>query len=178
MEKYLETKRIYLTNFTLADKELVRELDSDPDVVRFISDGVPSDEAEVNRAMNIFLAYNQQFKDKFGFWKAINKETNEFMGWFHFRPLKSDPQNIKIIELGYRLRKKYWGLGIATEGSKALMEKGFTELGVKEVRAHAMLKNHASTHVMKKLGLTLSHQEIYEPWPGVDKECVWYSLKK
>ncbi|MFT6632731.1 MAG: RimJ/RimL family protein N-acetyltransferase [Bacteriovoracaceae bacterium] len=178
MNPYLETDRIRLLNFTEEDKELVRELDSDPDVVRFISDGIPSDETEVNRAMGIFLSYNKKFNQKFGFWKAINKENNDFMGWFHFRPLKSDPENFEVIELGYRLRKKYWGIGIATEGSKALVDKGFNELGVKEVRAHAMLKNIASTHVMKKVGLVFSHEEIYEPWPGSDKECVWYSLKR
>ena len=100
------------------------------------------------------------------------------MGWFHFRRLKSDPDNFQKIELGYRLAKKFWGKGYATEISKELLRKGFLELGVEEVWAHAMKKNHASTRVMEKVGLRFEREEIYEQWPGEDKECVWYHKKK
>ena len=43
-------------------------------------------------------------------------------------------------ELGYRLRKSAWGNGYATEGSRALIRKGFTEFGVQRVVAEAMTR--------------------------------------
>ena len=53
-------------------------------------------------------------------------------------------------ELGYRLRKSAWGKGYATEGSRALIRKGFTEYGVQRVVAAAMAVNQASRRVMGK----------------------------
>ena len=59
------------------------------------------------------------------------------------------------VDLGYRLRKSAWGKGYATEGSRALIRKGFTEFGVQRVVAQAMAVNQASRRVMEKAGLTL-----------------------
>lgn len=178
MKPYLETDRMIFLNFEKDDRPLIKELDSNPDVVRYTSHGIPSDDVEVDRVMKIFLTINKKFEEKFGVWKVVNKESNEFMGWFHFRPLKSNMEDITNIELGYRFRKKFWGQGFATEGSQALIHKGFNELNVKKVWAHAMLGNSASINVMKKAGLIFDYDDIYEAWPGEDKRCVWYSLQK
>jgi len=177
MKIYLETERMIFLNFEKEDHALIQDLDSDPDVVRYISDGIPSDESEVNRAMNIFLTFNERYKQKFGFWKAINKDTEEFMGWFHFRPLKSNLEDLDNIELGYRLKKKFWAKGYATEGSRALIDNAKKELNIKKIWAHAMLGNTSSINVMKKVGLIHDYDDVYEQWPGDDKRCVWYSLE-
>lgn len=50
-----------------------------------------------------------------------------FLGWFVLKPL--DDHDPAVVELGYRLNKAAWGRGYATEGSQALIDKGFTELG-------------------------------------------------
>jgi hypothetical protein len=53
-----------------------------------------------------------------------------------FRPLKdTDPDE---FDLGFRLRRSAWGKGYGTEGSLALIRKGFTELGVRHVTARAL----------------------------------------
>ncbi|MFD8020393.1 GNAT family N-acetyltransferase [Streptomyces lavendulae] len=59
-------------------------------------------------------------------------------------------------ELGYRLRQAAWGRGYATEGSRALLEKAFTELAVRTVWAATMAVNHGSRRIMEKLGMTLA----------------------
>src|SRR5947209_20555810 len=64
----------------------------------------------------------------------------------------SDPND---VALGYRLRKAAWGHGYATEGARALIRKGFTELGVQRVFATTYQDNRASRRVMEKSGLTL-----------------------
>ena len=81
----------------------------------------------------------------------IEKSTADFLGWFHFRPGKGAP--VDEPDLGYRLRKSAWGKGYATEGSRALIEKGFTELGVRRVVASTMAVNTRSRRVMEKAGL-------------------------
>ena len=55
-------------------------------------------------------------------------------------------------ELGYRLPAA-WGKGYASEGSRALVEKGFAELGVQRVFATTMAVNIGSRRVMEKAGL-------------------------
>ena len=93
---------------------------------------------------------------------AVEKTTGEFLGWFHFRPRQdADPGE---VELGYRLRRSAWSKEYATEGSRALICKGFTEFGVHRVVAEAMAVNMASRRVMEKSGLKLM-RTFHQPWP-------------
>ncbi|PZR64925.1 MAG: GNAT family N-acetyltransferase, partial [Chloroflexi bacterium] len=98
----------------------------------------------------------------YGFWAAIEKSTGDFLGWFHFRPAESAPEDEP--ELGYRLRAGAWGKGYATEGSRALIRKGFLELGVRRVVAETMAVHVASRRVMEKAGLRYV-RTFRQPWP-------------
>ncbi len=83
--------------------------------------------------------------------------------------------------LGYRLRRSAWGKGYAKEGSRALIRKGFTELGVQRVVAETMAVNTASRRVMEKAGLTYVrtfHQEWPERIEGEEHGDVEYALTK
>ena len=99
------------------------------------------------------------------------------MGWFHFRPTAAADAN--EVELGYRLLKSVWGKGYATEGSRALIDKGFTELGVQRVVAFTMVVHVASRRVMEKAGLRLV-RAFHQPWPdyieGEEEGDVEYAL--
>jgi RimJ/RimL family protein N-acetyltransferase len=130
---------LVLRRFTEADVDLLVELDSDPDVMRFITGGrtTPTEEVE-NEVLPAFLGYYERFEG-YGFWAAIERESGAFIGWFHFRPARGAASNEP--ELGYRLRSSAWGKGYATEGSRALIHKGFTELGVTRVVAETMAVN-------------------------------------
>ena len=162
MQVFLETERLVLRRFTSADADNLVNLDADPDVMRFVTGGVPTSRAEIqNEVLPAFLAYYQRYEG-YGFWAAIERTTGEFLGWFHFRPRQDSPPG--QVELGYRLRKSAWGNGYATEGSRALIRKGFTEHGVQRVVAEAMAVNLASRRVMEKVGLKLV-RTFHEPWP-------------
>jgi RimJ/RimL family protein N-acetyltransferase len=146
----------------VADADDLVSLDADPDVMRFVTGGLPTSRDEIeNEVLPAFLGYYQRYEG-FGFWAAVEKTTGEFLGWFHFRPRQdADPGE---VELGYRLRKSAWGKGYATEGSRALIGKGFTEFGVQRVVAEAMAVNTASRRVMEKSGLKLV-RTFHQPWP-------------
>jgi RimJ/RimL family protein N-acetyltransferase len=162
MQVFLETDRLVLRRFTIADADNLVDLDADPDVMRFVTGGIPTSREEIqNEVLPAFLAYYQRYEG-YGFWAAIEKETGEFLGWFHFRPRPGAAPG--EVELGYRLRKSAWGKGYATEGSRALIRKGFTESGVQRVTAEAMAVNQASRRVMEKAGLKLV-RTFHQPWP-------------
>ena len=142
-----------LRRFSTADVDNLVRLDADPDVMRFVNGGVPTPRYEIeNDLLPAFLAYYDRYEG-FGFWAVIEKASGEFLGWFHFRPRPDAAAG--EVELGYRLRKPAWGRGYATEGSHALIAKGFTESGVQRVVAEAMTVNVASRRVMEKAGLKL-----------------------
>jgi RimJ/RimL family protein N-acetyltransferase len=177
MQVFLETDRLILRRFTEADVDNLTGLDADPEVMRFITGGVPTSRAEIeNDFLPAFLSYYERF-DGYGFWAAIEKMTGDFLGWFHFRPPPGAAEG--EVELGYRLRRSAWGKGYATEGSRALIRKGFTEFGVRRVVASTMTVNQASRKVMEKSGLTLV-RTFHEPWPhpidGDEHGAVEYAL--
>ncbi len=162
MQIFLATDRLVLRRFTIADADNLVSLDADPEVMRFITGGIPTSRAEIlDEVLPAFLGYYQRYEG-YGFWAAIEKETGEFLGWFHFRPRAGAAPG--EVELGYRLRKSAWGKGYATEGSRALIRTGFTQFGVQRVVAETMAVNLASRRVMEKAGLTLL-RTFHQPWP-------------
>jgi RimJ/RimL family protein N-acetyltransferase len=179
MSIFLETERLVLRQFTLADVDNVVELDSDPEVMRYINGGIPTPREEVqNDFLPGWLAYYERY-DGFGFWAAIEKSTGDFLGWFHFRPPHGG--SVDDAELGYRLRKSAWNKGYGTEGSRALIRKGFTELGVQRVVASAAIDNRGSRRVMEKSGLTLVGTVWQsQPWvfDGLRLPSVEYALAR
>jgi RimJ/RimL family protein N-acetyltransferase len=162
MRIFLETERLVLRQFTEDDVDNLVELDGDPDVMRFINGGRPTPRQEIeNDVLPRFLDYYERFPG-YGFWAAVEKSTERFVGWFHFRP--AEGAHTDEIELGYRLRKSAWGKGYATEGSRALIQKGFAEFGVQRVVASTMVVNVASRRVMEKAGLKFI-RTFHQPWP-------------
>ena len=166
---YLETERMVLRRLTQDDAENLFELDSDPEVMQYLTGGVPNTRAVIlEKTMPRFLGCYEHY-DHLGYWAAIEKTSGAFMGWFHFRPYRENPEE---TELGYRLKKTHWGQGFATEGSEALINKGFRELGVTKVVATTMSVNVRSRRVMEKVGLRFEMEFVYpgEPFPGWSAE--------
>lgn len=179
MEVFLETERLILRRFTTDDVDLVVELDSDPEVMRYLTGGRATPRPEIEHDyLPAWLGYYERSAG-YGFWAAIEKESGEFLGWFHLRPAPGHPPDEP--ELGYRLRRAAWGKGYGTEGSRALIRKGFTELGVRRVVAETMAVNAASRRVMEKSGLTLVrgfHQEWPDKIEGGEHGDVEYALTR
>ena len=179
MRVFLETERLLLRRFTESDVANLHDLDGDPEVMRFVNGGrpVPRDVIR-NETLPRFLRAYERFEG-FGVWAAIERSTGEFVGWFEFYPRKD--AGFEEVELGYRLRSSAWGKGYATEGSRALISKGFTELGVQRVVAETMAVNSASRRVMEKAGLAYVrtfHQEWPERVEGDEHGDVEYALTR
>jgi RimJ/RimL family protein N-acetyltransferase len=149
----LTTERLILRRLTEADIDQLVELDSDPEVLRYINGGTPTPREVIrDEILPRFLAYYER-DDGFGYWATVERSTGEFLGWFTLRPEEEgDPG---VASLGYRLRQSAWGKGYGSEGARALIRKGFTELGVQRVVATTYEHNVASRRVMEKAGMKL-----------------------
>ena len=157
----LATERLTLRRFTAADAGDLQALDSDPEVIRYSSDGlsgVPRDRAATSERLEEFVArYDRDGAS--AFWAAEDRASRAFLGWFQFTPTDNQGE----AELGYRLVRAAWGQGLATEGARALVETGFRELGVTRVVASALAVNAASIRVMEKAGLRHARDFIHDP---------------
>ena len=179
MHIFLETERLLLRHFTEADVDNLVELDSDPEVMRYINGGKPTPHEEVeNDILPAFLSYYER-SEGYGFWAAIERSSGDFLGWFHLRPRKDGA--VDEPELGYRLRRSAWGKGYGTEGSIALIDKGFTDLGVRRVVAETLVVHTASRRVMEKSGLNFV-RVFFQDWPdpieGDEHGDVEYALSR
>ena len=179
MHIIVETPRLTIRQFTEDDAGNLFDLNSDPEVMRYLGRPVPR-EVLRDEIIPFHLSVYQRF-DRLGTWAAESADNGEFLGWFHFRP--GPDGDITNIDLGYRLRRTTWGKGYATEGSRALISMGFTDLAVQRVFAHTMTANAASRRVMEKCGLTLVRTTSYDGpdadiIDGAEKGEVEYALTK
>jgi RimJ/RimL family protein N-acetyltransferase len=179
MHVVVETERLILRQFTADDVDNLVELDGDPDVMRYLTGGrtTPREEIET-KTLPAFLGYYER-PGGYGFWAVVERSTGEFLGWFHFRPGEGAPDDEP--ELGYRLRKSAWGQGYAAEGSRALIRRGFSELGVRRVIARTMVANAGSRRVMEKVGMrVLRTYELDGPYliPGDEHGAIEYAITR
>lgn len=148
-------------------------LDSDPEVMRYISGGKPMEPEAVRHVLERILARYEEWK-VYGVWAAELKASGEFIGWFSLKPLPGTSE----IEIGYRLLKKSWGKGYATEGAKELLNYGIHNLGLKKIVAIANPANQGSLRVLKKIGLRYLGDVDYQS-SGEAPKCrvSWFEFK-
>lgn len=84
-------------------------------------------------------------------WLMVLKDTDKVIGeivLYDFR-LK------KQADIGYRVNKKYWGQGFATEACRAIIEFAFKDLCLSRLQIRCFKDNTGSVRVAEKLGFTL-----------------------
>ncbi|MEU7612703.1 GNAT family N-acetyltransferase [Micromonospora sp. NPDC049204] len=170
------TGRLWFRRLTMADVDLLVELDSDPEVMRFLSGGVATPLATVRDEQLPRLLGQYERHPGLGRWAALDRESGDFLGWFALDPSADGTE----AELGYRLRRSTWGRGLATEGSRALVRYAFDTVGVRRVWAETMAVNERSRRVLAKAGLRYVrtfHLQWDDPIPGTEQGEVEYELR-
>jgi RimJ/RimL family protein N-acetyltransferase len=170
----LTTERLRLAPLTEAHLDHLVELDSDPEVLRFIWGRALSRAESLHHGAKRFDPEAEA--RGIGAWAGF--EGGSFVGWW---TLQRDPDDDATAELGYRLRRAAWGRGLATEGSRALLDHAFHTLALPRVWAGTMAVNTGSRGVMEKLGLHLERtvvQEWDEPLPGAEQGEVYYEITR
>lgn len=145
MKVVLETERLFLREFILEDAQSMFDLNSDPEVIKYTGD--PPFES-VEQAKAFIQNYCDYKKNGFGRWAMISKAENEFIGWCG---LKLNEE--KFIDLGFRVFRKHWNKGYASEAAKACLAYGFQTLGFDEIIGRVLSENKASIKVLEKLGM-------------------------
>ena len=109
------------------------------------------------------------------------QKTNEFIGWTGLEFVTNETNNHKnYYDLWYRLIKRFWGQGIATESAFASLDYAFDKLNANEDYAMSDCENEGSSKILKKVGLkfieTFYLEGIKHNWYKVDR--TEYESKK
>ena len=167
MKTILETDRLLLREFVMDDVEDFFKMVSDPDVTRYTSDGGKTlEEARKGLEERLFQDYR---KYGYGRWAAVYKPTGKVIGFAGLKYL----DDVNEVDLGYRFFKEYWGKGLATEASRAVLAYGVDNLQLRRIIGIADIENKASIRVLEKVGFTFEKFTTYR-----DHEVAWYVIEK
>ena len=148
----LHTARIALVPLADEHLELEIELDSDPEVLRYL-DGRALTRAEVERAHRRRMAAGKEIPG-LGFW--VGFVAGEFVGWWILQPPHGpdQPQVPGEADLGYRLLRRWWRQGLASEAAHELLRYGFVDVGLNRIFAQTLAVNVPSRAVMTSIGMS------------------------
>jgi ribosomal-protein-alanine N-acetyltransferase len=142
----VETERLLLREFVEDDAEAFFSFNGDPEVMRHTGQSPSTSVSQVRREIRDYPDYR---KHGFGRWAVVYKPDQVIVGFNGLKYL----DDLREVDLGYRFRVDYWGKGIATESSRAVLSYGFEELGLKRIIGLVLPANTASVRVLKKVGM-------------------------
>ncbi len=167
-----ETPRLILRQATPEDVLGFYELDSDPDVHRFLGNKPVQ---TMEECLRVISWLQQQYAENgIGRWSVIDKTTGEFVGWAGLKFVREETNgHVDYYDLGYRLKKKFWGRGLASECAAESLRYGFEILKLKEIYAAAHIENVASNHILHKCGFIGEGRFVYDGaihnWYRIDR---------
>jgi RimJ/RimL family protein N-acetyltransferase len=141
-----ETTRLEFRQFSAEDAPGLFQLNNDPEVNRYTGDVSFNDEGE---ALEFLLGYGHCALHGYGRWSVYLKGTGEYVG---FCGLKYSLEKGEV-DLGFRILRRYWNQGLATEAAAEALRMGFELYGLERIVGRAMKDNRASHRVLEKLGM-------------------------
>ncbi len=177
---HLSTDRLDLAPMTLEHLPLLVELDADAAVLRHIL-GLARTAKEVHDHWGPICQDVDAGAVGLGWWVGRRRDDGDFVGWWDLSPDRPVLAHPSRAEAGWRLTRRHWRRGYATEGARALLAHGFSTVGLAVVRAETMAVNVASRAVMTKLGMRhvkTDHRAWDDPLPGAEQGEVVYEIDK
>lgn len=165
----LESENLYYRKFLPEDAPLLFELDSDPDVHRYLGN---KPYTQMSQAQEYVAFVMQQYEQSgVGRMAAFIKETDEFIGWAGLKLVENLNGRHRFYDVGYRLLPQFWGRGYATESARFFVEYGFTTLNLPVIIGTALMANVASRRALEKTGLVQTETFDYN-----GEEAVWLEI--
>jgi len=148
----IESTRVLLRKLSLADKMAIFENYSDVDIYKNFMDK-PFEKIE--QAENLIKSFNSEFEKKEGITWAIDvKKDRICVGTISIVIIDEES-----AEIGYDLKKEYWGQGIMSEALKKVIEFSRKELLLKRLKADTYTSNNRSCSLLKNNGFVLDYIE-------------------
>lgn len=169
--KELETERLYLKNITIKDAEFLYEEFSNEEINRYLYDEEPMKNVqEATQMIHFFLTPEPRDHHR---WVLVRKVDGAKIGTCGFHCWNEVK---KQTEVGYEMKKEFWGNGYMQEALNAILAFARDELGIKKVDAHIYPENVNSSGLAKRVGFELSDDEVVYVFRG--KKYVHHIYRK
>jgi RimJ/RimL family protein N-acetyltransferase len=170
----IETPRLILRRWRNSDLALFAEQNADPIVMRFLGGVLSREESDAyaDRAEAHFADHG------FCKWAVEAPGVSPFIGAVGLSHVRFQASFTPAVEVAWRLNRRYWGHGYATEAAQASIDDGFRRVGLKSIVAMTTLGNNPSMRVMTRLGMTRSTEFDHPNYPPESPLCrhVLYQL--
>ena len=143
----MRTERLLFAPWTEADWLALKPIATDPEVMRYISDGQPWPDDRIQEFVQRQIGCLRLHA--YCMWQLLEASSGCMIGFCGLQPLESTGD----VEIGWWLARSHWGRGLATEAARAVLEDGFERAGLARIVAIAQPRNRASVQVMEKLGM-------------------------
>jgi len=147
----VRTDRLIMRRWREDDREPFAAMNADPEVMRYfpaLLDRAASD-ALVDRIEDLFG------RQGFGLWALELACTGEFIGFTGLNPMPPGVPGEGGMEVGWRLARRAWHHGYATEAANAAAGVALRGAGMAEIWSMTAVLNEPSQAVMRRLGMTL-----------------------
>ncbi|MFP3942959.1 MAG: GNAT family N-acetyltransferase [Alphaproteobacteria bacterium] len=161
--------RLTLRRFGNHDAEAMMDVLGDPDVMRFSDLGVLS-RREIMEWTRCHAAGSRN-QAKLGRWAVVETDSAAVTGYIGLtrEPGRSGPDE---AELGFRLARRYWGQGYASEAAGAALSYGFDSVRLQCIFAVVDPANAASVRVLEKLGMRFDSLVSFPGYTHPDRKYV------
>lgn len=174
MKFNIETERLILRELRITDLDGMFELDSDPEVHKYLGNKPVKTKKESQKMLESVL---EQYQERgIARFAAIEKSSGDFIGWSGLRLNTEYNMNgfTKYYDVGYRLINRFWGKGYATESGKAAVNYAFNTMNLPELYATTHIENQASHNALLKIGLAYIEDFYFEE---EKLNLRWYKIK-
>jgi len=155
---FLETERTVFSRWTSGSLPLAAQLWGEKDVTRYICASGVFTEREIWERVALEIKNGREFGVQY--WPFFRRETEELIGCCGLRPYKAETDS---YEIGFHLRKKYWGQGYAYEAANAVIGYAFSVLRAEKIFAGHHPQNIASKSLLVRLGFQPVGAVFYAP---------------
>ena len=144
------TQRLLMRRWREADRDPYAAMNADPVVMRYfpaVLDRAASD-ASIDKMEALFD------RQGFGLWALELAGTGEFLGFTGLNPMPAGVPGTGGMEVGWRLARRAWHCGYATEAAAAAVGVAFDGAGLEELWSMTAVLNMPSQAVMRRIGMT------------------------
>lgn len=165
----LETARLLLRPWEDGDAAALYALASDPDIGPRCGWKPHESEAESAEVIRTVFAEPEIYA-------LVLRESGATVGCAGLHPWEG--QTADRPELGYWLGKAYWGRGLMPEAARALIDRAFAELNVKELWCSHFASNAQSRRVIEKCGFRYRMTKERAGTDGIAHTTLFYALTR
>lgn len=154
----LRTERLLLRQWRDEDLEPFAELNADPETMRYFPAPPTREESDALAERS-----RRQIDDEgWGLWAVEVRGGASFVGFVGLARPSFEEHFTPAVEVGWRLARRHWGRGYATEAGRAALAYGFDELGLEEIVSFTSRLNAPSRRVMERLGMSHDPADDFE----------------